>query len=79
MWLKIIMIYMIIVDLHLTVGLYHVMASLGSLGLLGEVSHFYYFNLCDFHNYKKLQKVNMCEQRIVQIKLNTQNLMPLNI
>ena len=48
-----IMIYMIIVDLHLTVGLYHVMVSMSCLGLLEEVSYFYYFNLCDFHSYKK--------------------------
>ena len=48
-----IMIYMIIVDLHFTVGLYHVMVSMGCLGLLEEVSYFHYFNLCDFHSYKK--------------------------
>ena len=57
-----IMIYMIIVDLHFTVGLYHVMVSMGCLGLLEEVSYFYYFNLCDFHsckkNCKKLIRVN---------------------
>lgn len=46
-----IMIYMIIVDLHFTVGLYHVMVSMGCLGLLEEVSYFHYFNLCDFHSY----------------------------
>ena len=46
-------IYMIIVDLHLTAGL---MVSMGCLGLLGEVSYFYYFNLCDFQNYKKIAK-----------------------
>ena len=33
------MIYMIIVDLHLTVDLFHVMASMGCLGLLEEVSY----------------------------------------
>ena len=57
-----IMIYMIIVGLHFTVGLYHVMVSMGCLGLLEEVSYFYYFNLCDFHsckkNCKKLIRVN---------------------
>lgn len=33
-----VMIYIIIVDLHLTVGLYHVMVTMGCLGLLEEVS-----------------------------------------
>ena len=68
---------MIIVDLHLTVGLYHVMVSIGCLGLLGEVNTILICVI--FTVVKKVQKVNMCEQRIVQIKLNTQNLMPLNI
>lgn len=57
-----VMIYIIIVDLHLTVGLYHVMVTMGCSGLLEEVSYFYYFNLCDFHsckkNWKKLIRVN---------------------
>ena len=55
-----IMIYMIIVDLHFTVGLYHVMVSMGCLGLLEEVSYFYYFNLCDFRSYKKNCKKLIC-------------------
>ena len=71
------MIYMIIVDLCLTVGHYHVMVSIGCLGLLGEVNAILICVI--FTVVKKVQRVNMCEQRIVQIKLNTQNLMPLNI
>ena len=68
---------MIIVDLCLTVDHYHVMVSIGCLGLLGEVNAILICVI--FTVVKKVQKVNMCEQRIVQIKLNTQNLMPLNI
>ena len=33
-----------------------VIVSMGCLGLLEEVSYFYYFNLCDFHSYKKIAK-----------------------
>ena len=53
---------MIIVDLCLTVGHYHVMVSIGCLGLLGEVNAILICVI--FTVVKKVQKVNMCEQRI---------------